>query len=184
MKRRVGLLVVGWMWWSGCSASAPPKPAEITLDPYEGLNVTLLWNAPVDLDLYFSDPSGETVYYGNAATHAGTRLRRDTSCREIAAGGTATEVAQSARLLPGRYRVGVDYIDNCGDNTRTNVPFRIVARLADGREQVDGQAQFEVFNQTVLEIEVGGEPLTMRRVEPSARPTRVLPAPRKKGLGA
>lgn len=46
-------------------AAPLPAPAAPPLAPSAGLNVRLIWEAPVDLDLYLTDPTSETVYFAN-----------------------------------------------------------------------------------------------------------------------
>ena len=130
---------------------APPPPSL----PADGaLHVVLTWTAPVDLDLYVTDPAGESLYFGNNPTRAGARLAADTRCADVARATAAVEHAVMTAPAPGRYRVGVDYLDDCGSGIDV-APFSLaVGRDADRREAT-GEARRRVFNVVVLEFEVG-----------------------------
>src|SRR5438034_8468292 len=95
---------------AGCSRRVPGPPPLPAAGP--GVSVTLAWTAPADLDLYVTDPSLETVYFGNPRTASGGTLERDARCTD----GPAPEHVERARWErppPGRYRVGVDFIECC-----------------------------------------------------------------------
>src|SRR5437016_5099590 len=100
----------------GCAGRAPlplPPTAPTQLPPpLPGLSVQLTWSAPADLDLYLTDPTAETVYFANTPNRTGGRLLRDTRCPDIVrAPPPYVEVADVPEPRPGRYRVGVDFID-------------------------------------------------------------------------
>ena len=137
---------------SGCAARAPlaPPPAPV-VEPGDGVVVTLTWAAPVDLDLYVTDPTWETVYFANNPNRAGGRLERDERCGENTI-GTRVELI---RLPPaiGPYRVGVDFIDACGSDI-DQASFRVVAAVTGDQREVTGIATSNVFAPIVLEVTV------------------------------
>lgn len=114
----------------------------------------LTWDTPVDLDLYLTDPSSETVYFANTPTRTGARLVRDARCADLA---TATapfvEVANMPEPMPGRYRVGVDFIDACSAQ-HVPVSFRVVADLAGTRQEATGTIRLEQFQPIVVEFDL------------------------------
>jgi hypothetical protein len=142
---------------AACAQRPPPPPAPVALPviaPMAGLSVLLVWNAPVDLDLYLTDPTSETAYFANTPTRTGTRLVRDARCGEIADSTAAPfERAQMTEPIAGRYRVGVDFIDACGSGAGP-VRYRVIVDLAGARREVTGTIVLEEFQPIVLEFEV------------------------------
>lgn len=145
---------------AGCFASCsirlpPPPPPPIPAAPDDGaLHVALVWSAAVDLDLYVTDPRGEALYFGNNPTRAGARLEQDARCTDVADGTTPSERANLSAPAPGRYRVGVDFIDACGRDLDT-VPFRVAVDQGPMHRDVDGTIRRGEFKVIVLEFEVG-----------------------------
>ncbi len=142
-----------------CAARRPAAPSDeppiAAASILPGLNVQLVWDAPVDLDLYLTDPSWETVYFGNNPSRSGARLVRDVRCadaRRPPAGGFV-ELAHAATPAPGPYRIGVDFIDACEAEIQS-VRFRVVARL--GTQVIDIVATIRPaqFLPLTLELEI------------------------------
>lgn len=79
----------------------------------DALRVRLGFGDRADLDLYVTDPTQETAYFANSPTRLGARLERDVRCESPA---PRIETLTLADPLPGRYRVGVDYPQPCGDD--------------------------------------------------------------------
>ncbi len=132
-------------------AGPPPAPS---LPPTSGLRVVLTWSAPIDLDLYLTDPTSETVYFGNTPSSHGARLVHDTRCRDVAAAAEGfLEVVHVPSPMPGRYRIGVDFIDACKAKPEP-AGFRVVVELAGARRQATGTIRLEEFQPIVLEFEV------------------------------
>ena len=130
--------------------SAPPPPPELP-----GLSVLLTWTAPVDLDLYLTDPTSETVYFANTPSRSGARLVRDARCGDVGDARTPfVEVANFPEPLPGRYRVGVDFIDTCAEPEDQLVSFRVTVRIGSGQQQTTGTIRLAQFQPIVLEFEL------------------------------
>lgn len=74
------------------------------------VQVTLTWDAAVDLDLWVTDPSGERIYFGNRTSASGGMLDRD------AMDGFGPEnIFWNAGAAPaGSYTVEVDYYSSFG----------------------------------------------------------------------
>jgi hypothetical protein len=80
------------------------------------IQVTLDWDAPVDLDLWVTDPSGETVMWDHPFAASGGRLDRDAypDCvfSEVPPENTVWDEAAPA----GEYLVTVHVYDMCGES--------------------------------------------------------------------
>lgn len=138
-----------------CTARSRPPPPPPPLPSDGALHVVLSWSAPVDLDLYLTDPAGESLYFGNNPTRAGARLAADARCADVArTGGGAVEHAVVTAPTPGRYRVGVDYLDDCGSGIDV-VPFSLAVGRGADRCEAAGDAHRRLFNVVVLEFQVG-----------------------------
>jgi hypothetical protein len=128
---------------------AGPEPAG------PGLTVTLRWTAPVDLDLYVTDPALETVYFANPRTASGGVLERDARCAERQP-GEQVERARWTDPPPGRYRVGVDFLEACG--MRLNeVAWALTVEGGGRRREIAGRARLAEREPRVLEFTVPGE---------------------------
>jgi hypothetical protein len=146
-------------------STPPPAPPSVAAS---GLQVALLWSAPVDLDLYVTDPTWETAYFANNPSGTGARLLHDTGCGDVAAGGSAfVETTTMTEPLPGPYRVGVDFIDAC-NAPNDPVSFRVVADYAGMRREATGTIRLEEFHPIVVEFELqrSGPDGTLSLVQP------------------
>jgi hypothetical protein len=131
----------------GCGRGVAPVrvPSLPPPDPH-GLTVTLVWDAPVDLDLYVTDPTWATVYYARRAGH----LDVDARCVD----GRPSARAERARWtdpLPGRYRIGVDFPEACAGAV-DQVPFRLIVDRAGSRQDVTGTTRLGVRQPVTLEF--------------------------------
>jgi hypothetical protein len=131
------------------------SPPSIPSAEGPGLHVSLAWDAPVDLDLYVTDPSWETVYFANTPSRAGGRLERDTRCDTLKLAPPQIESVRFALPEPGHYRVGVDFIDDCGKGV-DRASFRIVVDLEGRRLEATNTVQHERFQAIAFEFEVDG----------------------------
>ena len=141
----------------GCGGRAVTLPAPPALDPMaEGVVVSLTWNAPVDLDLYVTDPTWETLYFANNPTRAGGRLERDVRCDALRAGRPSLERARIVAVRPGPYRIGVDFIDACG-NGDGEVSFHVAADVDGVRREATGKVALQEFRIIALAFELDEE---------------------------
>jgi len=148
-RAALGLLVLA----TACARHAsPPPPAGPPEPPRPGVTVTLRWTAAVDLDLYVTDPALETVYFANPRTASGGILERDARC----AGREPGEQVERARWTsppPGRYRVGVDFLETCGGASE-EVPYTLLVEVDGVRQELTGQARLAERQPLVLEFRV------------------------------
>ena len=121
------------------------------------LTVSLAFGPASDLDLYVTGPREETVYYANTPSGIGGALTLDRRCVHDAPRVEAVEF--SAPLVPGRYRVGVDYPDSCTDargESRAAAPFALRIDGPDADRELEGMAAHRIFEPIVLEFEIEG----------------------------
>jgi len=144
---------------AGCALSgrrSVPAPASaLSAAPPQGVRVVLLWAAPVDLDLYVTDPGLETVYFANTPSGSGGKLVRDLACGQLAetTPTTFSEEVVWTKAHPGRYRVGVDFSDTCGRG-EGEVGFRVIADAGGRRREAVGTLAPARFAPVVLEFDV------------------------------
>jgi hypothetical protein len=154
----VSWALLGFIVLLGCAANPavrplPPAPAT---EVASGVRVLLLWSAPVDLDLYVTDPSLETVYFGNPASGTGGRLERDVTCETVERGAEGQPLVEEVgwgSATSGRYRVGVDFIDACGSKTE-DVDFRVVTEVLGNRREQTGTVRRARFQPVIVEFDV------------------------------
>ena len=96
------------------------------------VQVTLQWNTPVDLDLYVTDPSGDTVSYQNTSVGSGGELDVDArrSCQTTPE--TVENIIWRANPPRGAYTVRVNYYTACDEG-----PASYTATLRRGGQVVD-----------------------------------------------
>ncbi len=96
------------------------------------VQVTLNWNATVDLDLHVTEPSGEQIYYDHPYSGTNGQLDLDNRCSNFVTGRPENifwPPAGSGGAPSGHYLVQVAWYDNCS-GAATEVPFsvRVVIR--------------------------------------------------------
>ena len=150
---RVRLLAV--MLAAACARHVLAPPPSASPDrAAAGVTVTLRWDAPVDLDLYVTDPVLETVYYANPRSASGGVLEADARCAGRPP-GTQEERVRWTKPPSGRYRVGVDFPEACG--ARVDEAVWAMTVDVDGRRQeTTGRAHLAERRPAVLEFDVEG----------------------------
>jgi hypothetical protein len=147
--------ILGFLALAGCAPThpvlPPPPTAPLAAQHGAGVQVSLVWSVPVDLDLYVTDPSLETVYFANPRSQTGGRLQKDVTCDA----GEATRVEQAGwdQPPPGRYRVGVDFIGACKSEI-DEAEFRVVVDVGGRLREKTGRLAKERFEPVVLEFDV------------------------------
>lgn len=109
----------------------------------EALTVELIWNEPVDLDLFLTDSAGETVYFANRKAKSGVKMGAMKGCEAVSNNQQQSflESADISAAQTGRYRVSVDFIKDCG-NSVLEAEFRVILKNREG--EVIGQGQSKV----------------------------------------
>jgi hypothetical protein len=92
------------------------------------IQATLTWGSTADLDLYVTDPQGETVYYGARTSSSGGQLDRDANagCGEASTSPIENIFWPPRGAPPGQYAVAVDVYSPCD---ATNLNWRLVVRV-------------------------------------------------------
>jgi hypothetical protein len=80
------------------------------------VQVTLRWDAPVDLDLHVIDPAGEEIYFSQRISSSGGNLDVDANsgCNLMMANPVENVFWPSGGAPTGNYQVSVVYYTNCG----------------------------------------------------------------------
>jgi hypothetical protein len=146
MRRLAFTVSVAGVLLAGCAGGPPvaeppvvaPTAAPLALpDPpvvATGLAVHLVWAGPADLDLFVTDPAGETF----SVDRPGDVVAGDAGCTSDGGSTDGIETARWATPVAGRYRVGVDFPAACGDVG--GVPYRVLVDVAGTRRRIDGTA--------------------------------------------
>lgn len=85
--------------------------------------VTLTWDNDDDLDLYVTDPAGETLFYGHPAVASGGVLDRDDNVNQCGTDpepGGVENGAWPEGAPNGTYTVTIRNFANCGNPTPAN----------------------------------------------------------------
>lgn len=80
------------------------------------IQITLAWNTGADLDMYVTDPMGQTIYYANRQSASGGVLDHDArgACAPRRANATVENVYWNTPRPPsGQYQVDVHYWGDC-----------------------------------------------------------------------
>ena len=104
--------VEGWSTCFGGSGAGSGR-GPITSVGTGDVQVTLTWQADVDVDLYVTDPAGDTVYYGNRSVSSGGELDRDNMCGDFEWGRPENVFWPQAGAPSGTYAVKVRYYGSC-----------------------------------------------------------------------
>jgi hypothetical protein len=122
-------------------AQSPAKLDLTRLDPRLVRNLpldvraVLTWDADnTDIDLYVTDPNGDTAFYGNRLTHQGGRMSADF------VGGYGPEEFSLKTAKPGKYRVEAQFFGHRQQVVAdaTTLMLRLTTRFGttNGREQL------------------------------------------------
>jgi hypothetical protein len=122
-------------------AVSAPAPLDLGVNPDAGasdeLQVSLNWNAPVDMDLHVETPSGEDIFYGNTAGAGGGALDLDSNAG-CSIDGINNENITWGETDPeeGRYIVRVDLWSAC--DYGANIPFTVTTNMCSQTDVFDG----------------------------------------------
>ena len=97
-------------------AGSPTCWGEVTTSVGTGdVQITLTWQEEADLDLYVTDPNGDTVYYANTTIPSGGELDRDNKCSNFVMGQPENVFWPESGAPSGTYTVSVNYFGDCED---------------------------------------------------------------------
>ncbi len=139
--------------------AAYPAQADMTeISGYLGkpLIIELVWESPVDLDLFLTDPTGETVYFANRISKSGVRMGLESGCGEISKNPTSyRESVKIEKALLSRYRVSVDFIKDCG-NTSLDAEFDVILKNKEGDviDSARSSVQYRLLNPVGWEFRI------------------------------
>ncbi len=108
-----------------------PQEVETTLQDRgvtigEQVNVSLVWNSPVDLDLIIIDPSGVSTNFSSRRSPTGGTLDIDANANCRALMDPAVEnISWNSLPMPGNYTIRVNFYSACG-HAPTSIQFKII----------------------------------------------------------
>ena len=101
----------------------------------EEVNISLAWDTLDDLDLYVTDPSGETIFHKHRRSSTGGQLDIDAheNCSQNVP-APIENISWNSLPLAGVYTIKVRHYSTCG-NSNTPVPFTLIIKLKDALEK-------------------------------------------------
>lgn len=125
----------------------------------DGLSVFLEWSEKVDLDLFVTGPDGVTIYFANERGTKDGKLKEDVRCstfKEPASVPPFREEVNFFATKKGKYRIGVDFIKDCGSNIKQEeFEIRLVrskkSQVLGNKRQVAKKGEFRLI---VWEFEI------------------------------
>jgi len=127
----------------------PPAPILGTGD----VQATLTWDSANDLDLWVTDPAGETIYWDHLTSASDGRLDVDANanCREATTSPVENIFWPTGDAPSGSYTVFVYYYKQCETNAPTSFHVRL---LVDGQvSEYDGTVAAEKDDRVVTAFE-------------------------------
>jgi len=113
-----------------------PTPTRVSNLGTGDVQVTLIWSSYNDLDLYVTDPAGETIYYNHPEAASGGKLDVDANrgCFSYITSSPVENIFWATGSAPrGSYTVRVNYYQHC--STAPLADSYIVRLLVDGNVQ-------------------------------------------------
>lgn len=97
------------------------------------IQATLTWESTNDLDLWVTDPAGETIFFQEPFAASGGRLDVDANagCQELTTTPVENIFWPSGEAPSGEFRVEVQYYQQCESSAATSYHVRL---LIDGEE--------------------------------------------------
>jgi hypothetical protein len=99
------------------------------------IQITLAWNSGADIDMYVTDPGGETISYSHTQSASGGNLDHDArgNCRQGQPNNTIENVFWNSPQPPsGSYQVALHYWGECNSNagpTNTTLSISVGGRV-------------------------------------------------------
>jgi hypothetical protein len=92
------------------------------------VQVTLTWQTNDDIDLYVTDPTGDTVSYLTDVVPSGGELDRDNHCGEMIIGRPENIYWPQGGAPSGTYKVQVNYYGACESGHAVNWTVRVIVQ--------------------------------------------------------
>jgi hypothetical protein len=162
----VALLIGAGLAACGCGGGSAPHPAhgervrepagpleeafgQLDLSELEADEVRfrLAFGPEADLDLFVTDSTLETVYYGNSPSESGGALSKDIRCGD----SERIETVTFKSAVPGRFRVGIDFPKQC-EGRRESTAFAIAVECRRDQEIYRGTITPGAFEPVVIEV--------------------------------
>lgn len=136
-------------WSTARPLAPPPAPPRLAA---AGLQIALLWSAPVDLDLHVTDPAAAALRATDDPTARGQLVSSmDCSAVPSTPGLGRLELAAVSDPMPGPYRIGVTFVDSCGAG-EDPVAYRVVVDTPERRYEAIGTLAPQQVEPAVLEV--------------------------------
>lgn len=109
-----------------CANEPEPEPTEEVVLQTGDVQVTLRWDTADDLDLYVTDPAGDSVFYGNSSVPSGGQLDVDANlgCSERMANPVENIFWPTDGGVPGNYVAAVRLFSFC-ETTQAPIDFTL-----------------------------------------------------------
>lgn len=123
-------------WLPETLASPTAEPTRVGNLGTGDVQVTLIWNSYNDLDLWVTDPKGETIFYDHPASASGGQLDVDANynCVMNVTSNPIENIFWPAGSAPlGTYSIGVKYYQHCSSAPSSDT--YTVRLLVDGKSQ-------------------------------------------------
>jgi len=147
-----GILVLSILVLPALFKTSSGNPTGISTEPVLGtgdVQVTLRWDAPVDLDLHVTDPSGEEISFTHSYSNSGGNLDVDANpnCDSMVANPVENVFWPFGGAPAGQYQVSVVYFSNCNYSGPVNYEITLkqnnqVVDVLTGTVNESGETQF------------------------------------------
>ena len=136
--------------------TATQVPPTVTPEPELGtgdVQITLRWNSLNDLDLFVTDPSGNTIFYDKPSVPSGGMLDVDSNrnCNTDVSSRPVENIYWPPSAAPrGRYQVKVKFYQQCGSSPLSDA--YTVSVLVDGNTSETTGIADVVGTQTLIAV--------------------------------
>jgi hypothetical protein len=147
-----GVVVLSILILPALLKTSSGTPTGTSTEPVLGtgdVQVTLRWDAPVDLDLHVTDPSGEEISFTHPNSNSGGNLDVDANpnCDSMVSNPVENVFWPYGSAPTGQYQVSVAYFSNCNYSGPVNYEVTIkqnnqVVNVLTGTVNESGETKF------------------------------------------
>ncbi|MBK6647474.1 MAG: hypothetical protein IPG44_17300 [Anaerolineales bacterium] len=132
------LALTGWFTRDYWMPVLPPIATRVETLGTGDVQVTLIWDSVNDLDLWVTDPNGETIYYQHKNSASGGELDVDANpgCENKTSSPVENIYWSTGEAPDGTYTIAVQYFKVCQSEVRT--PFTITLKVNGRRKRLMG----------------------------------------------